>query len=80
MSSKKHIGILLGIVAAILVTASQSYLHSFTSAPSAAVSSHTLPKSFHPVTVLVNRGYTVGYSEEKKDPLWVKYELKESEA
>ncbi|MEO6847902.1 MAG: DNA/RNA non-specific endonuclease, partial [Chthoniobacterales bacterium] len=27
-----------------------------------------------------NRGYTVGYSETMKDPLWVYYTLKESEA
>lgn len=34
-----------------------------------------IPKSSQPLTVLTNLGYVVGYSESRKDPVWVCYRL-----
>ncbi|MEO6846848.1 MAG: DNA/RNA non-specific endonuclease [Chthoniobacterales bacterium] len=80
MRRQKQIGILAAIVGAILIACSQAYLSSSAPATPVAVSFGNLPQSKQPVTILKNRGYTVGYSEAMRDPLWVCYTLKQADS
>ena len=59
----------------LLVTVGADKSNGPTRARSWALIHASTPKSVQAVTTLENDGFTVGYSEERLNPLWVRYEV-----
>lgn len=85
----RQVGTIFAVLAAILVVGglvnsrspvARAVASILTPKPPRSRVSDICPASTHPLTRIRNRAYTVGYSEEFLNPLWVKYELKQTNA